>query len=317
MGCSCSSNTAVQPLTEANGVQDEAGSKSSGRGDSAGSKGTADSGVVLENRDLLVLPGAVPKKLPPLSSENLKENEVERKAPNGAEPGLLQSDVPVKGRLKSSEILEELWSQGIIPVGESWGKESGPAYCIMDEPRGAARRPPARLKSLKARKDQSHSREDLDEKMRLVEERRKFKQDELKTRLRTSSTRGRRPDPTFTIEEDTDSTLSPVESLHLPTISEPSPASPLHSQIAHKAAMGGEWVKEAAGDNRGFREGEKVSQEAEEKGDCQEGRAEEGEMEQEEVTQVEELRRSEPLSALEELESDSSFQHAEDKDEIF
>ncbi|XP_036001050.1 stathmin domain-containing protein 1 [Fundulus heteroclitus] len=235
----------------------------------------------------------------------------------GAEPSLLQGDAPVKGRPKSSEILEELWNQGIIPVGESWGKDSGPAFCIMDEPKGAARRPPARLKSLKARKDQSHSKEDLDEKMRLVEERRKFKQDELKTRLRTSSARGRRSDPTFTTEDDTDPTLSPVESLHLPPISEPSPASPLHSQMAHKAAMGGQWVKEAAGDNGGFREGENASQEAEEKGDCQEGRAEEGEMEEEEVTQVEELRRSELLAALEELESDSSFQHAEDKDETF
>lgn len=63
--------------------QDEAGRKPSRRGDSAGSKGTTDSGVVVENRDLVVLPGSVPDKLPPLSSESLRECEVDRVSPNG------------------------------------------------------------------------------------------------------------------------------------------------------------------------------------------------------------------------------------------
>ncbi|MEQ2169918.1 hypothetical protein GOODEAATRI_029950 [Goodea atripinnis] len=120
MGCSSSSNTAVHPLTEASlQDEDETGSKPHGRGDSAGSKGTKDSGVMMENRDLLVLPGAMPDKLPPLSSESLREHEVDRAAPN------------VQGRPKSSEILKELWSQGIIPVGQSRSKDSGAAYCIM------------------------------------------------------------------------------------------------------------------------------------------------------------------------------------------
>jgi len=48
--------------------QDEAGSEVEGRGDSAVSKGTTDSGVVMDNRDNPVLPGAVPRKLPPLTS---------------------------------------------------------------------------------------------------------------------------------------------------------------------------------------------------------------------------------------------------------
>lgn len=59
--------------------QDEAGSKSSGRGDSARSKGTTDSGVMMENRDHLVLPGGLPNKIPPLPSESLMECV----APNG------------------------------------------------------------------------------------------------------------------------------------------------------------------------------------------------------------------------------------------
>ncbi|MEQ2306824.1 hypothetical protein AMECASPLE_012179 [Ameca splendens] len=325
MGCSSSSNTAVHPLTEASlQDEDETGSKPRERGDSAGSKGTKDSGVMMENRDLLVLPGAMPDKLPPLSSESLREHEVDRAAPNDAVSGLLHGDIPVQGRPKSSEILKELWSQGIIPVGQNRSKDSGAAYCIMDESRGVIRRPPARLESLKAKKAQSHSREEFDEKMRLVEERRKLKQDELKTRLRTITVRGRRPAPVSSMEEGADSILSPVESLNLLTISGPSPASALHSQIPHRAAVGGEWVIETGGDNREWQEakhkGKNSRQGAEEGGecgDCQEGGAEESEMKEEEVTQVEELRADELLAASEELETDSSFQHAEDKDETF
>ena len=56
--------------------QDETGSKVEGRGDSAVSKGTTDSGVVMEN--VPVLPGAVPRKLPPLTSECVGEGEADR-----------------------------------------------------------------------------------------------------------------------------------------------------------------------------------------------------------------------------------------------
>ena len=62
--------------------QDETGSKLDGRGDSAVSKGTADSGVVMEeNRELPVLPGALPRKLPPLS--RVGESEADRVAEDG------------------------------------------------------------------------------------------------------------------------------------------------------------------------------------------------------------------------------------------
>lgn len=54
--------------------QDDGGSKRRSCGDSAVSKGTTDSGVVLE-RDVPMLPGAVPRKLPPLTSEWITESE--------------------------------------------------------------------------------------------------------------------------------------------------------------------------------------------------------------------------------------------------
>lgn len=56
--------------------QDHTGSKVSGRGDSAVSKGTADSGVVMENREIPGdIPGAVPRTLPLLTSESIRESE--------------------------------------------------------------------------------------------------------------------------------------------------------------------------------------------------------------------------------------------------
>ncbi|XP_016524703.1 uncharacterized protein stmnd1 [Poecilia formosa] len=316
MGCSSSTSVEVHPLAEPSRDEDEAGSKSSGRGDSARSKGTTDSGVMMENRDHLVLPGGLPNKIPPLPSESLRECV----APNDAEPDLLQGGTTVQGRPKSMEILEELWNQGIIPVGQIREKDSGAAYCIMDESKRVTRRLPARLESLKAKKVQSHSREEFDEKMRLAEKRRKMKQEEMKTRLRTNTSQGRRTAPVSSAGEETDSTLSPVESLQLPAASAASPAPALHGQAPRKAAVGGEWVRGAEGDSREWPEGKHQggktrhgSEEVGEEGDHLEG----GGMEEEEVTQVEELRAGELLDSLEELESDSSFQRAEDKDEMF
>lgn len=109
-----------------------------------------------------------------------------------------------------------------------------------------------------------------------------------------------------------------MESLTLPTVSDPSLVPVLHSHISHKAVMGGEWVKEAEGD-QGERPEEKHKEENRRQGTEEEGgdNQEEGGMEEEEVTQVEELRADELLTASGHLESDSSFQHAEYKDEIF
>lgn len=115
-------------------------------------------------------------------------------------------------RLESSVILEELLNQGIIPAQSKMGG-SGEAYNIMvsslfllhfkdkflwhfkdmtvcmlnvygvlqlkdaERPR---KRPPPRLESLKIRKEQEVTRkEDIDEKMRQVEERRKVQQTQI------------------------------------------------------------------------------------------------------------------------------------------
>lgn len=50
-------------------TQDESGSKPDGRGDSAVSKGTTDSGVVMEGAQVPSLPGQVPGQLPVNESE--------------------------------------------------------------------------------------------------------------------------------------------------------------------------------------------------------------------------------------------------------
>ncbi|XP_069032378.1 stathmin domain-containing protein 1 [Embiotoca jacksoni] len=311
MGCGNSTDTAVRPLTpgEVNGDENETGSKLSGRGDSAVSKATTDSGVVMENREIPVLPGAVPSKLPPLPSQSVRESEVDRIT----QDGLLQQNRTVRERPKSNEILEELLNQGIIPVGQTSG--AGEAYSItLDDKEGVKRRPPARLESLKAKKTQSlHSRLEIEEKMRLVEERRKLREDELKMRLRTRSARVRGPAAIISIEEDEEAFLTPVEPLQSPLTADLTPAQLLHGQIRREAAEGGECVREAGGDGResgeemGGRKGDRREVgggEGAERGD------EDDKKEEQELTQVEELKAGE-------VENDSSFQRVEDKDEIF
>ncbi|CAL8293634.1 unnamed protein product [Merluccius merluccius] len=187
MGCGTSRTTAVEPLRRSESRRDQdddddVTSKLGSRGDSAVSKVTADSGVVMERQDPS-LPGAVPGKIPPPLT--------------GSPAGLLQDQGSPAERPPSSEIMEQLLSQGIIPVGPPRERSSGSgeAYNIMlDDGEVARRRPPARLESLKERKEQrSPSRDSIDHKMQRAEERRKQKEDELKTRLRTKSARVRAP----------------------------------------------------------------------------------------------------------------------------
>ncbi|KAM4538880.1 uncharacterized protein stmnd1 [Odontesthes bonariensis] len=319
MGCGHSTNSAVHPLTEVNRDEDETGSKPGGRGDSAVSKVTTDSGVVMENRGTLVLPEAASDVLPARTSESIRESEVDRATQHAADPGVLQQDGPVQERPKSSEILKELLTQGIIPVGQS---RDGAAYnIVLDGREGFVRRPPARLESLQAKKGQSLlSRQEIDEKMRLTEERRKFKEDELKTRLRTKSARVRGHAPVSSIDED--AFLTPVESLQSHLTPNPTSALKLRSQIPREPAEGGEWVREARCDGRECREevrgtgktGEGEGEHVDQRGKV----VKDGEKEEEEeVTTVEELKADELLKSLGELESDSSFQCAENKEEIF
>ncbi|XP_053190069.1 stathmin domain-containing protein 1 [Scomber japonicus] len=275
MGCGSSTDNVVQPLRS---DEDETGSKHGGRGDSAVSKGTADSGVVMENREILELPGAVPRK--PLLPTLARENEAD------TDPGSLQHE-----RQRSSEILEELLNQGIIPVYQTRerGSGTGEAYNIMlDNREGIRRKPPARLESLKAKKEQRlPNREELEEKIKLAEERRKLKEDELKARLRTKSARVRGPIPTSKTEENEDTTVTLVEPLQSPLTPNLSPAPLLYSQIIQRISEDGDGAKK-----------EEMEEE-------------------EELTQVEEFKVGPLLSALEELENDDSFLRAEDKEYVF
>lgn len=58
--------------------QEETGGKLGSRGDSAVSKGTTDSGVMMENKEIPALPGVVPRQLPPLTSEHAGESQAGR-----------------------------------------------------------------------------------------------------------------------------------------------------------------------------------------------------------------------------------------------
>ncbi|XP_034561579.1 stathmin domain-containing protein 1 [Notolabrus celidotus] len=203
MGCGSSSNTKVRPLTPEAVKRDgdETSSRLDGRGDSAVSKVTTDSGVVMDN--ITELFGAVPRKLPPLMC--VKESDT----------GLLQQESTMQKRKNSNAILEELLLQGIIPAGQSRekGNGAGEAYSIMlSDSEGVMRRPPARLESLKAKKEKNlPSKEEIEERIRLANERRKSKEIELKTRLRSKSARVRGPAPTSSTNQEED--LIPVETL--------------------------------------------------------------------------------------------------------
>eukprot|EP00079_Xenopus_tropicalis_P036663 XP_017950434.1 PREDICTED: stathmin domain-containing protein 1 isoform X2 [Xenopus tropicalis] len=149
---------------------------SNARDGSALSKGTMDSGLGLEDESSGALPGTVTEKLP---------------SPRGR----LNNDLPLlnsgrgtpRERQTSSDILEELMTQGII---QSQAKvvRNGEAFdVLMDTPEKPLRRPPAKLEKLqtKQKKKKNLTREDIENKMKAVEERRKTKEEELKKRLRS------------------------------------------------------------------------------------------------------------------------------------
>ncbi|XP_072303202.1 stathmin domain-containing protein 1 [Eucyclogobius newberryi] len=246
MGCGSSSSTAVvRPLAPENlkGEEDETGSKHSCRGDSAVSKNTNDSGVVMENREVPALPGAVPGKLPPLT-------------PFTVSPPLLRRDSQTQDRQKSSEILQELLTQGIIPTDPSRENSCavGEAYSIMlNDKERALRRPPARLESLKENKTQL-SKEVIDEKIRLAEERRKLKEEEMKSRLRAKTARVRVPTRSSHTGEEED----PMEQLVVPT------------QVPQSAGEGTEAERDATSRARQSRNTQQQQQQQQESADMNE-----------------------------------------------
>lgn len=128
------------------------------------------------------LPGTIPENSPTPSNTNRRINS--DPVANGLtnKPQLLES----WERPKSSDILEELIVQGIIQ-SRSKVFRNGESYDVMvgttEKP---LRKPPARLKKLKVKKEvKDFTIQDLEEKMQAAEERRKTKKEEIRKRLRS------------------------------------------------------------------------------------------------------------------------------------
>ncbi|KAM6974345.1 uncharacterized protein stmnd1 [Tautogolabrus adspersus] len=326
MGCGSSSNTAVLPLTpeKVKRDKDETGSKLDGRGDSAVSKGTTDSGVVMDNREIPDLPGAAPRKLPPLMC--VRESETDRITQDG-----VYACCSRRAPCMSAKTPVRSWRSCCFRASykmdraEKGAGGAGESYSIMLVGRETVRRrPPARLQSLRIKKVQNVlSREEIEEKIRLAEERRKLKEEELKTRLRSKSARVRGPAPISSTNEDLN--LTEVETLSSLTSDALNPQP--HSQIPQQAAEGKERVRDVVGDSRESKEdtGKAKRREDREEGEGREeirgakgrretgdGQDEEEEEEEKELTLVEELKENELLGSSGELECDSSFQRAEE-----
>uniref|UniRef100_A0A8C5PKY6 Stathmin domain containing 1 n=1 Tax=Leptobrachium leishanense TaxID=445787 RepID=A0A8C5PKY6_9ANUR len=150
-----------------------------GRDGSATSKGTMDSGLGKEDESAGgILPGAVTEKASSPRRPGLLNND---KDP------LLSTCRSQEERQASSDILEELITQGIIQTKTKVVK-NGEAYDVtletVDKPLA---RPPAKLEKLKTKKtkDTSLTKEDIESKMKAAEERRRTKEEEMKKRLRS------------------------------------------------------------------------------------------------------------------------------------
>ncbi|XP_059119042.1 stathmin domain-containing protein 1 isoform X1 [Peromyscus eremicus] len=129
------------------------------------------------------LPGTIPESSPPPSKINGSIN-LDDTVANGIinKPQLLES----RERPKSSDILEELIVQGIIQ-SRSKVFRNGESYDVMvDTTEKPLRKPPARLKKLKVKKEvKDFTIQDIEEKMQAAEERRKTKNEEIRKRLRS------------------------------------------------------------------------------------------------------------------------------------
>uniref|UniRef100_G3UFM7 Stathmin domain containing 1 n=1 Tax=Loxodonta africana TaxID=9785 RepID=G3UFM7_LOXAF len=147
-------------------------------------KDTADSAEGLEKRAQMgSLPGTIPESSPSPSEQNGRVHS-EDLVPNGliSKP----QDLENRERQRSSDILEELIVQGII---QSHSKvfRNGESYDVMvDTTEKPLRKPPARLKKLKIKREvKDFTMKDIEEKMQAVEERRKTKEEEIRKRLRS------------------------------------------------------------------------------------------------------------------------------------
>ncbi|EPQ11932.1 hypothetical protein D623_10019213 [Myotis brandtii] len=109
-----------------------------------------------------------------------------RPACNLTTNGLIHKPQPLENRerQKSSDILEELIVQGIIQ-SHSRVSRNGESYDVNTTEK-PLRKPPARLKKLKIKKEVTDfTMKDIEEKMQAVAERRKTKEEEMRKRLRS------------------------------------------------------------------------------------------------------------------------------------
>ncbi|XP_019663284.1 stathmin domain-containing protein 1 [Ailuropoda melanoleuca] len=127
------------------------------------------------------LPGTIPESSPALSEGNRRIHS------DLVTGGLIHKPQPPESRerQKSSDILEELIVQGII---QSHSKvfRNGESYDVMVNTT-PLRKPPARLKKLKIKKEaKAFTMNDLEQKMQAVERRRKTKEEDVRKRLRSN-----------------------------------------------------------------------------------------------------------------------------------
>ncbi|XP_012609145.1 stathmin domain-containing protein 1 [Microcebus murinus] len=145
-------------------------------------RGTVGNAEDLKQAQMGNLPGTIPESSPSPSERNRRVNS------DLVTNGLINKPQPLENRerQKSSDILEELIVQGII---QSHSKvfRNGESYDVMvDITEKPLRKPPARLKKLKIKREvQDFTMKDIEEKMQAAEERRKTKEDKIRKRLRS------------------------------------------------------------------------------------------------------------------------------------
>uniref|UniRef100_A0A8D2ADR4 Stathmin domain containing 1 n=1 Tax=Sus scrofa TaxID=9823 RepID=A0A8D2ADR4_PIG len=128
------------------------------------------------------LPGTVPESSPSPNQRNGRINS------DLVISGLMHKPQPLENqeRQTSSDILEELIVQGII---QSHSKvfRNGESYDVMvNATEKPLKKPPARLKKLKVKKEvKDFTMKDVEAKMQAAEERRKTKEEEIRKRLRS------------------------------------------------------------------------------------------------------------------------------------
>uniref|UniRef100_A0A8D2D2S3 Stathmin domain containing 1 n=1 Tax=Sciurus vulgaris TaxID=55149 RepID=A0A8D2D2S3_SCIVU len=145
-------------------------------------KDTVDKAEVRGQAQLGSLPGTISESSPSPSARNRRVHS------DSVTNGFINKPQPLENRerQKSSDILEELIVQGIIQ-SHSRVFRNGESYDVMvDTTEKPLRKPPARLKKLKIKKEvQDFTMKDIEEKMQAAEERRKTKEEEIRKRLRS------------------------------------------------------------------------------------------------------------------------------------